>query len=200
MGTEFMEIVERMRGKKLTGEEKDMFIRMREELRCSDEDAIWKLVAVLEYQKTFYLDLPEIITRKAEKLCMDIGKAAEKEVALAQGKLAESVVEQAKNLNLKSKLSTLVLIGLFALVLFFLTCSLMMWAGYRIGTGGSQMPEIMFRMPSGLMIGLLLLGCAGIFSYWAAKEYADEKKTLWRPLAGAAISTILGGLTFTVSL
>ena len=74
------------------------------------------------------------------------------------------------------------------------------WAGYRIGTGGSQLPEIMFRMPSGLMIGLLLLGCAGIFSYWAAKEYADEKKTLWRPLAGAAISTILGGLTFTVSL
>ena len=92
---------------------------MREELRCSDEDAIWKLVAVLEYQKTFYLDLPEIITIKAEKLCMDIGKAAEKEVALAQGKLVESVVEQAKNLNLKSKLSTLVLIGLFALTLFF---------------------------------------------------------------------------------
>ena len=90
----------------------------------------------------------------------------------------ESVVEQAKNLNLKSRLSTLVLMGLFALALFFLICSLMMWAGYRIGTGGSHMPELMFRMPSGLMIGLLLLECAGILSYWAAKEYADEKKDL----------------------
>ena len=129
-----------------------------------------------------------------------MGKVAENEVAIAQGKLVESVVEQARSLNLKSRLSTLVLIGLFALVLFFLICSLMMWAGYRIGTGGSQMPELMFRMPSGLMIGLLLLGCAGIFSYLGAKEYADEKKTLWRPLAGAVISTILGGLAFTVSL
>lgn len=102
-------------------------------------------------------------------------------MAIAQGKLVESVVEQARSLNLKSRLSTLVLIGLFALVLFFLICSLMMWAGYRIGTGGSQMPELMFRMPSGLMIGLLLLGCAGIFSYLAAKEYADEKNFVATP-------------------
>ncbi len=121
-------------------------------------------------------------------------------MAIAQGKLVESVVEQAKNLNLKSRLSTLVLMGLFALALFFLICSLMMWAGCRIGTGGSHMPELMFRMPSGLMIGLLLLECAGILSYWAAKEYADEKKTLWRPLAGAVASTITAGLIFTISL
>lgn len=200
MGTEFMDMIERLRGQKLTSDEKDMFIRMKEELRCSDEDAIWQVISILEYQKTFYLNLPNIITEKTEKICRELGKAAESEVAIAQGKLVESVVEQARSLNLKSRLSTLVLIGLFALVLFFLICSLMMWAGYRIGTGGTQMPEIMFRMPSGLMIGLLLLGCAGVLSYWAAREYADEKKTLWRPLAGAVASTVVAGLIFTVSL
>lgn len=200
MGTEFMEVVERLRGQKLTNEEKDMFMRMRDELCCHDEDAIWQIVAVLEYQKIFYLDLPKKIAEKTEKICRELGKAAENEVAIAQGKLVESVVEQAKKLNLKSRLSALVLIGLLALVLFFLICSLMMWAGYRIGTGVSHMPELMFRMPSGLIIGLLLLGCAGVLSYWAAKEYADEKKTLWRPLAGAVVSTLTAGLIFTVSL
>ncbi|MFG6374975.1 MAG: hypothetical protein K1W05_03425 [Desulfovibrio sp.] len=67
MGTEFMDMIERLRGQKLTSDEKDMFIRMKEELRCSDEDAIWQVISILEYQKTFYLNLPNIITEKNRK-------------------------------------------------------------------------------------------------------------------------------------
>ncbi len=67
-----MEVVERLRGQKLTNEEKDMFIRMRDELRCNDEDAIWQIVAILEYQKTFYLDLPKKIAEKSEKVCREL--------------------------------------------------------------------------------------------------------------------------------
>ncbi len=67
MGIEFMEMVERLRGQKLTSDEKDMFIRMKEELRCSDEDAIWQVISVLEYQKTFYLDLQTKFRKKPKR-------------------------------------------------------------------------------------------------------------------------------------
>lgn len=199
MGTEFMEMIERVRGTKLSSEEKDIFIRLKDELRCGDEDALWQLIGVLEYQKSFYLELPKKISEQTEKICKDIGALAENEIALAQGRLAKSVAEQAAKLSIKTRLSTLVLLGLIVLVVFFLICSLMMWSGYRIGTGGNHLPELMFRMPSGLMIGLLLLGCAGVLSYWAAKEYADEKKSLWKPLSGAIAATLLGGWVFTIS-
>ena len=199
MGTEFMEMIERVRGTKLSSEEKDIFIRLKDELRCGDEDALWQLIGILEYQKTFYLELPKKISDQTEKICKDIGVLAENEIALAQGSLAKSVAEQAANLSLKTRLSTLILLGLLILVVFFMICSLMMWSGYRIGTGGTHLPELMFRMPAGLMIGLLLLGCAGVLSYWAAKEYADEKKSLWKPLSGAIAATLLGGWVFTIS-
>ncbi len=164
MGTEFMEMIERIRGTKLSSDEKDIFIRLKDELRCGDEDALWQLIGVLEYQKTFYLELPKKISDQTEKICKNIGVLAENEMALAQGRLAKSVVEQAANLSLKTRLSTLILLGLIVLVVFFLICSLMMWSGYRIGSGEDHLPELMFRMPSGLMIGLLLLGCAGVLS------------------------------------
>lgn len=195
-----IEIVERMRGKKLSPDEREMFYRMEKELGCLDDDAIWQVVAVLEYQKAFYMEIPNIISEKTEKIIGEMGKAAEKEVAIAQGKLVECVVTEAKKLNLKSRLSMLILIGLVALTLFFLICSLMMWAGYRIGSGGTKLPLLMLRLPSGLMIGLLLLGCGGIFGYWVIQDYSNEEKSLWRPLAGALISIVLASLILTVSL
>ncbi len=69
MGTEFMDMIERLRGQKLTSDEKDMFIRMKEELRCSDEDAIWqeKLSQSLNIKKLFTLICQNIITEKTEK-------------------------------------------------------------------------------------------------------------------------------------
>ncbi len=194
-----IEVLERLRGKPLSAEEREMFIRMGKEFDCAENDAVWKIMAVMEYQKSFYVDMPRIIMEKTDKIIGELGKAAEKEVAIAQGKLVEGVVAEAKKLNLKSQTSTLILMGLATLILFFLTCSLMMWAGYRLGSGGTQLPEVMFRLPSGLMIGLLLLGCGAIFSYWAVKEYSDETKSLWRPLAGALASIALGSLAITVS-
>ena len=124
MGTEFMEMIEMVRGTKLSSEEKDIFIRLKDELRCGDEDALWQLIGVLEYQKTFYQELPKKISDQTKKICKDICVLAENEIALEQGRLAKKVAEQAANLSLKIRLSTLILLGLIVLVVFLLICRL----------------------------------------------------------------------------
>lgn len=180
MGTAPMELIERIRGNKLSSEEKDMLIRLKDELRCSDDDAIWQVAAVFEYQKKFYLELPLKLSETTGKILGDVSKTAEREVAIAQGKLAESVVAHAKKLSLACKLSTLVMAITAGIAVLFLICALNMWAGYQLGSGKAQPPEFMFQMPAGLMIGILLVGTAIGFCRWAAKEYAEEQKRWWR--------------------
>lgn len=195
-----LETIERLRGESLSAEERDALLKMKDVLQCNDDDAIWQMISVLEYQKKFYLDLPEKITAHADKLLSGITAAAEKEATIAQGKLVAAVVAEAKNLNLKSKISFLLIWGVAALIAFLLICSLMMWAGYMIGTGGIQVPAIMLKMPSGLMLGLLSMGLGGIFGYLAIKAYTAEIKTWWRPLSGAVAATGVGAWLLTMSL
>lgn len=195
-----LETVERLRGKPLSAEEKEILLRMKSELGCDDSDALWQMISVLEYQRQFYVNLPEKITAHTEKLLAGIADAARKEVAVAQGKLVAGVVAEARNLNLKSRLSFLLLIGLLALIAFFLICSLMMWSGYMIGTGGTKPPGFILKMPSGLMIGLLCLGLAGTCGYWAIRAYNAEIKTWWQPLFGAVAATGIGAWLIAISV
>ncbi len=53
MGAKILELVAKIRGKPLSPEEKNLFLRIQEELGCDDDDAIWQIVAILEYQKLF---------------------------------------------------------------------------------------------------------------------------------------------------
>lgn len=200
MGIAPIELIERMRGRKMSSEEKDMFIRMQDEFGSIDTDALWQIIAVLEFQKTFYLDLPEKIDTHTQKVIAEISKCAEKEVALAQGKLAECVVAEARNLNLKSQISTLTLLGLGNLLVLLIICSLMMWAGYGLGTGKILASEFVLRMPSGLMVGLLSVACGGILAHLTVKERKKGKKSWWRPCLGAVLAVIFAGFTLAISV
>lgn len=200
MGTEAMELVERMRGRKLSSEEKDMFIRMKDELGCADDDAVWQMVAVMECQKTFYLDLPEKITAHTEKLLRGITSTVETELAIAQSKLLESVRGEAQRLRFKTGAAMLLLMGSGCMAIFFLFCSLMMWAGYRLGAGGNQPPPFLLRIPSGFIIGILIAGCAAVCGYWTIKKYVDERKISWRPFAGFVMAAILAVLFMGASI
>lgn len=200
MGTAPIELIERMRGKKMSSEEKDVFIRLGKELGSTDNDALWQILAVLEFHKTFYLDLPEKIDKHAKNIMAEISKGAEKEAALAQGKLVECVVAEAKNLNLKSQISTIMLLGLAGIICFVFICSLMMWAGYCLGTGKIIPAEYILRMPSGLVIGLLALACGGILAHFAIKERKYDKKTWWQPCVGAALAVIFACAALVFSL
>lgn len=200
MCTASIELIERMRGKKMSSEEKDVFIRLGRELGSCDNDALWQILAVLEFHKTFYLDLPEKIDIQVQRIMAEISKGAEKEAALAQGKLVECVVAEAKNLNLKSKISTIMLLGLAALISFILICSLMMWAGYGLGTGKIIPPEYILRMPSGLIVGLLALACGGILAHLGAKQRKNDQKSWWQPCLGATLATIFACVVLAISL
>lgn len=200
MGTSPMELIERMRGKSLTAEEKDMFLRMKDELGCGDEDALWQVVAVLEFQKIFYLELPKKITDQTKKIMAEISTTAANEVAIAQGKLVESVVEQAKVLSIKYRLSTIIILALGALALFLMVGSLMMWAGYQIGSGRAQPPEFMFQMPTGVVIGILMVGMAVVFCRWAAFAYSEEEKRWWRWLCAALGCAVPAAWIFALTI
>lgn len=199
MGAKILELMAKIRDKPLTPEEKDLFLRIQEELGCDDDDAIWNIVALLEYQKLFYLALPEKIAEQSEKILTAFKKAAESEIKKAQGNLANQVVEGAKRINKQANLSTLALLVMVILIMFFLTCSLMMWAGYRLGAGTAPPPSVMFYMPSGAIIGLLFLGTAGILGYWTFKRHEEDAGKIWHTLAAAMGAIIVGGLLITTS-
>lgn len=200
MCTASIELIERMRGRKMSSEEKDVFIRLGKELGSFDNDALWQILAVLEFHKTFYLDLPEKIDKHVQKIMVEISKGAEKEAALAQGKLVECVVAEAKKLNLKSQISTIMALGLAALILFILICSLMMWAGFGLGTGKIIPPEYILKMPSGLMVGLIALACGCILAHLAATQRKNNKKSWWKPCLGATLAAIFACIVLAISL
>ena len=47
-----LETIERLRGASLSAEERDALLKMKDALQCND-DAIWQMISVLEYQKKF---------------------------------------------------------------------------------------------------------------------------------------------------
>ena len=93
--------IEKARGQKFSEEEAARLRKVGDELDLRDDDALWPLLAVLEYQRVFYEALPDKIAGTSSEIMQGIAVAAEKESAAAQARLTESVVEQAKQLSVK---------------------------------------------------------------------------------------------------
>ena len=157
--------------------------RLREignRLNLREDDALWPLLAAMEYQRVYYEALPEKIA-KASKTIMDgMTAAAEKETAAAQARLTKSVVEEAQNLASKIQYGKLVPLWLLALICLLAYGSLMLWAGFRIDTGRDMPLAAVLHMPAGWLIsGLCLVAgvfCGGV----AAKEFAEAQKGWWK--------------------
>ena len=112
--------------------------RLREvgsRLNLRDDDALWPLLAAMEYQRIYYEALPEKIAGASRAIMDGMAAAAERETAAAQARLTESVVKEAQNLASKIQYAKLVPMGLFALICLLAYGSLMLWAGFRIDTG-----------------------------------------------------------------
>ncbi|MDR2819946.1 MAG: hypothetical protein LBB60_05400 [Desulfovibrio sp.] len=63
--------------------------------------------------------------------------------------------------------------GLLALVWLLAYGSLMLWTGFRTGSGQVHDPVWILRMPSGVLMGGLLLGGGLFLGVHAAGEFAD---------------------------
>ena len=78
--------------------------RLREvgsRLNLRDDDALWPLLAAMEYQRIYYEALPEKIAGASRAIMDGMAAAAERETAAAQARLTESVVKEAQNLASK---------------------------------------------------------------------------------------------------
>ncbi|MDR2124319.1 MAG: hypothetical protein LBP38_04960 [Desulfovibrio sp.] len=70
-----------------------------------------------------------------------------------QGRLAESVAEQAKKLSVRINLASLPPMGLTALICLLLYGNLLMWAGFRIGSGQASPPDLLLCLPARIRAG-----------------------------------------------
>ena len=169
--------------------------RLREvgnKLNLRDDDALWPLLAAMEYQRIYYEALPEKIAGASRTIMDGMAAAAEKETAAAQARLTDSVVEEARNLAAKIQYGKLVPMGLFALICLLAYGSLMLWAGFRIDTERDIPLAAVLHMPSGWLIcGLCLAAgvfCGGV----AAKEFAEAKRRWWKKGITAFGFTMVG--------
>ena len=169
--------------------------RLREignSLNLREDDALWPLLAAMEYQRVYYEALPEKIAGASRAIMDGMAAAAEKETAAAQARLTASVVKEARNLASKIQYDSLVPMWLLALICLLAYGSLMLWAGFRINTGRDVPLAAILHMPSGWLISGLCLA-AGLFcGVLSAKSFVEEKKGIWKQGISALLLIFTG--------
>ncbi|WP_337637682.1 hypothetical protein [Bilophila wadsworthia] len=176
--------------------------RLREignKLNLREDDALWPLLAALEYQRVYYEALPDKIAGASRAIMDGMAAAAEKETAAAQARLTDSVVKEARNLASKIQYARLVPMGLLALSCLLAYGSLMLWAGFRIDTRRDMPLAAILHMPSGWLIsGLCLAG--GVFcGCLTAKQFFYAEKGWGKKGIITIILVTMGGLLFSLS-
>jgi hypothetical protein len=110
------------------------------------------------------------------------------------------VVEQAKRLSVKIQYATLLPMGIAALVCLLLYGSLLLWAGYGLGTRQTPPPPLLLQMPSGWLMGGLCLATGLFCCVVAAKDFAASEKG-WGKSALIMVGFLLAGaVIFSFSL
>ena len=178
-------------------------VRLREignSLNLREDDALWPLLAAMEYQRIYYEALPEKIAGASRAIMDGMTVAAEKETAAAQARLTDSVVKEAQNLASKIQYAKLVPMGLFALICLLAYGSMMLWAGFRIDTGRDVPLALLLHMPSGWLIcGQSFV--AGVFlCALSGKTFSVGGKGWWKTVALAMGFIMTSAVILTFSL
>ena len=179
-------------GRKLSEAEAARLREVGNRLNLREDDALWPLLAAMEYQRVYYEALPKEIAAASKTIMDGTAAAAEKETAAAQARLTDSVVREAQNLASKIQYDRLVSMGLLALICLLAYGSLMLWAGFRIDTGRNIPLVAILHMPSGWLISGLCLA-AGLFcGVLSAKSFVEEKKGIWKQGISALLLIFTG--------
>lgn len=186
-------------GRKLSEAEAARLREVGSRLNLREDDALWPLLAALEYQRVYYEALPKKIAAASKTIMDGMAVAAEKETAAAQAKLTDSVVKEAEYLASKIQYAKLVPMWLFALICLLAYGSLMLWAGFRIDTGRDIPLAAFLHMPSGWLISGLCL-VAGVFCRGVtAKEFGEAETGWWRK-GIAAFGFTMAGVMLCIKL
>ena len=184
--------LEKLLERKLSVEEKERLRTIGRVLGIGDNDAFWDVLSAMEYQKFYYEELPAKIAAASTEVLQGFSEAAEAEARRAQSLLAESVAEQARKLSLRINMETLLPLGVLALVCLLAYGSLLMWAGFCLGSGQVQSMALILRMPSGILMGALCLAGSLFLGVHAGREFAEEGKG-WRKKALVALAMLVVG-------
>ena len=192
--------LEKLLDRELTSDEIDRFHRIKDTLNISDNDALWDIIIAMEYQRSFYEEIPEKIAVTTTNILQQLASAAEKETALAQNRLTASVVAQAQKLATKISMITWGYLGGFTLTVLLLYGSLLLWAGYSIGSGQTQPPALLLRMPVGIVLSALAVAGGILLGIVAGKEFS-ERQSGWGKHMMAALGCLLsGGVVFSFTV
>lgn len=183
-------------GRELSEAEAARLREVGKNLNLREDDALWPLLAAMEYQRIYYEALPEKIAGASRAIMDGMATAAEKETAAAQARLTDSVVREARNLASRIQYARLVPMWLLALICLLAYGSLMLWAGFRIDTGRAIPLTASLHMPSGWLISGLCLA-AGVFcGALAAQSFAEAEKAWWKKGLEALFFLIFGVIIF----
>ena len=89
-------------GRELSEAEAARLRKIGNSLNLREDDALWTMLAALEYQRVYYEELPEKIAKASSDIMDNMVTAAEKETAASQAKLTDSVVKEAQYLAQRS--------------------------------------------------------------------------------------------------
>jgi len=184
--------LERMRGSKVTREEYHRLTMMQQALNLQDDDAVWMLFLAMEYQKTYYEQLPKKITDSTSELLRRVRETADSEAANAQNRLIQSVIEQTEKLTARVHIMPLMPIYLLIILSLMAFGSVTYWAGLCSGLGKPLPLENVYYVPAGMVIGGMTLTaiafCLGI-SVW--KIASDQKGWLFPALIALGLAGIM---------
>lgn len=190
MDSDMISRMEKLLERPLSPAEKERLSRIQNILGVRDNDAIWSIVAAMEYQRAYYEKLPEKIGAASEEILTRISDSADRAVLEAQGRLAESMADHAKNLSLLAHKDKLLLWGTRGVLLLIFYGGLMQWAGFCLGAGKLGPMTDLLRLPIGFVVAALALGFAAAIGWLTARD-AAEGGPRWR-------KRLLVSLTFFV--
>ena len=179
-------------GRKLSEAEAARLREIGSRLNLREDDALWPLLAALEYQRVYYEALPEKIAKASQTIMDGMAAAAERETAAAQAKLTDSVVKEAEYLASRIQYAKLIPMWLLALICLLAYGSLMLWAGFRIDTGRDIPLAAILHMPSGWLISGLCLVAGVFYAAMAIPSLAEGKKSGWSKCVIALFFLIVG--------
>ena len=192
MEAETLVRLEKLLGRELEPSEKERLQRIQDVLKIGPNDALWSIIAALEYQRSYYEELPQKIRTATEEILAEWAEAARKNAAAPQKAKLKKAGKQTNVISLKELMQPWFGWALLTLCLLLLYGSLSMWAGYCLGSGQTQPPALLMRMPVGVLIGILCMGGCVLEGIRAAKAFGDNDNS-WRKHALEATALLVPG-------
>lgn len=102
MGMDSQIDLSKFSGKKVTKEQEERLRKVAASLQIREDDALWPLLQALEYQRTFYVELPDKIGTMSNTIMDNMREAARQEAERRRPVLLKALYRKPDTLPAKS--------------------------------------------------------------------------------------------------